>query len=114
MTTINSVGNGLSGASGTGSFAGTTSPTFVTPVLGTPTSGNLVNCTNKTIISEQIFTSGSGTYTPTAGAAYVWVRAVAGGGQGGGCTSTTSQFGIGGGGGAGGYGEFWEAATSRA
>jgi hypothetical protein len=31
--------------SGTGSFALTTSPTFVTPILGTPTSGNLSNCT---------------------------------------------------------------------
>lgn len=31
--------------SGTGSFALTTSPTFVTPVLGTPTSGNLSACT---------------------------------------------------------------------
>jgi hypothetical protein len=31
--------------SGTGSFALTTSPTFVTPILGTPTSGALTNCT---------------------------------------------------------------------
>lgn len=31
--------------SGTGSVAMTTSPTFVTPVLGTPASGNLMNCT---------------------------------------------------------------------
>lgn len=30
---------------GTGAFVGTTSPTLVTPVLGTPTSGNLSNCT---------------------------------------------------------------------
>jgi len=45
MTTINSVGVGLSGASGTGNFAGTTGPTFVGPVLGTPASGNLQNCT---------------------------------------------------------------------
>ncbi len=45
MATINAVGVGLSGASGTGSFAGTTSPAFVTPALGTPASGNLVNCT---------------------------------------------------------------------
>jgi hypothetical protein len=65
-------------------------------------------------ISTQIFTSGSGTYTPTAGATWVWVRAIAGGGQGGGCTSTTAQVGSGGGGGAGGYGEYWETATSRA
>ena len=45
MTTINAVGTSLSGQSGTGSFAGTTSPTFVTPALGTPASGNLSNCT---------------------------------------------------------------------
>lgn len=45
MATINIVGTSLSGQSGTGSFAGTTSPTFITPALGTPASGNLVNCT---------------------------------------------------------------------
>ncbi len=37
MATNNSVNVGLSGASGTGSFAGTTSPTFVTPTLGVAT-----------------------------------------------------------------------------
>lgn len=45
MTTINSVGNGLSGSTGSGAFVGATSPTLVTPVLGTPTSGTLTNCT---------------------------------------------------------------------
>lgn len=45
MSTINSVGVGLSGASGTGNFAGTTSPSFTTPILGTPNSGTLTNCT---------------------------------------------------------------------
>ena len=45
MSTINSLNTSLSGQSGTGNFAGTTSPTFVTPALGTPASGNLVNCT---------------------------------------------------------------------
>lgn len=34
MATQNSVNTGLSGSSGTGNFAGTTSPTFVTPTLG--------------------------------------------------------------------------------
>ena len=34
MATINAVNTSLSGQSGTGSFAGTTSPTFVTPTLG--------------------------------------------------------------------------------
>lgn len=45
MATINLVGNGLSGATGTGSFVGSTSPTLVTPALGTPSSGTLTNCT---------------------------------------------------------------------
>lgn len=45
MATRNQVDVGLSGASGTGSFAGTTSPTFVTPALGTPASGVLTSCT---------------------------------------------------------------------
>lgn len=34
MATVNAIGVGLSGASGTGNFAGTTSPVFVTPTLG--------------------------------------------------------------------------------
>ena len=33
------------GQIGIGAFAGTTSPTFTTPLLGTPTSGTLTNCT---------------------------------------------------------------------
>lgn len=39
------------GVSGTGDVALTTSPTFVTPVLGTPTSGTLTNCTGLPISS---------------------------------------------------------------
>lgn len=35
--------------SGSGNVAMTTSPTFVTPILGTPTSGNLANCTFPTL-----------------------------------------------------------------
>src|SRR5689334_20685154 len=45
MVTSNAVNTSLSGQSGTGSFAGTTSPTFTTPILGTPSSGTLSNCT---------------------------------------------------------------------
>jgi hypothetical protein len=45
MATINAVNNGLSGATGSGSFVGSTSPTLVTPVLGTPSSGTLTSCT---------------------------------------------------------------------
>lgn len=45
MSNINSVGNTLSSQTGTGLFVGQTSPSLVTPALGTPSSGNLVNCT---------------------------------------------------------------------
>lgn len=45
MATNNAVNTNLSGQSGTGSFAGTTSPTFVTPALGTPSSAVLTNAT---------------------------------------------------------------------
>lgn len=45
MATNNAINVTLSGQTGTGSFAGSTSPTLVTPLLGTPTSGTLTNCT---------------------------------------------------------------------
>lgn len=45
MATINAVNTTLSGQTGTGSFAGSTSPVFVTPALGTPASGTLTSCT---------------------------------------------------------------------
>ncbi len=45
MATINAVGVSLFAQSGTGAFAGTTSPVFVTPALGTPSSGVLTNAT---------------------------------------------------------------------
>lgn len=45
MTTINAVNAGLSGTSGSGSFAGTTNPVFTTPNIGTPSAGTLTNCT---------------------------------------------------------------------
>ena len=45
MATRNTVDTSLAGQTGTGSFAGSTSPTFVTPALGTPASGTLTNCT---------------------------------------------------------------------
>lgn len=38
-------GTGVTTSTGTGNVVLSTSPTLVTPVLGTPTSGNLVNCT---------------------------------------------------------------------
>jgi hypothetical protein len=67
MSTINAVGVGLTGASGTGSFAGSVSPSFTTPVLGTPTSGTLTNCTGLPIAG----TTGYGTGVATALAAAV-------------------------------------------
>lgn len=45
MATSNALDLGLKGSSGTGNFAGTTSPVFVTPALGVPSSGTLTNCT---------------------------------------------------------------------
>lgn len=45
MATNNAVNVGLSGQTGTGNFVGSTSPTLVTPTLGTPASGVLTNCT---------------------------------------------------------------------
>jgi|SRR5277367_150685 len=45
MATNNSVNTSLSGQTGAGNFVGSTSPTLVTPLLGTPTSGTLTNCT---------------------------------------------------------------------
>jgi hypothetical protein len=46
-TTVGGMVDTLGGAAstGTGGIARATSPTFVTPILGTPTSGNLANCT---------------------------------------------------------------------
>lgn len=46
MATNCAVNSPLSGTTGTGNFVGSTSPTLVTPALGTPASGNLSNCTN--------------------------------------------------------------------
>lgn len=45
MATINAVGNGLSGSTGSGAFAGSVSPSFTTPALGVPTAGVLTSCT---------------------------------------------------------------------
>lgn len=63
MTTVNAVGNGLTGATGSGSFVGSTSPTLVTPVLGTPASGTLTNCNG---LPASTGISGLGTGVATA------------------------------------------------
>jgi hypothetical protein len=41
MTTVNAVGVSLSGQTGTGSFAGSTSPSFTTPTLGVSTATSI-------------------------------------------------------------------------
>jgi len=52
---------------GTGTFVRATSPTLVTPILGTPTSGNLVNCTFPTLNQNTTGTSATitGVYSGT-------------------------------------------------
>jgi hypothetical protein len=45
MTTNNSINSNHNGVSGSGTFVGDTNATLVTPLLGTPTSGTLTNCT---------------------------------------------------------------------
>lgn len=60
MATNNAVNTSLSGQTGTGNFVGSTSPTFVTPALGTPSSGNLVNCTGYPT-SNLLWAANSGT-----------------------------------------------------
>lgn len=78
-TTVGAMVDTLGGASstGTGGIARATSPTFVTPALGTPSSGDLSNCTGipasmfKSLLSTcfedtgrfiQNATSGTGTF----------------------------------------------------
>ena len=59
------IATGLATAeNGTGAFAGTTSPTFVTPALGTPASGTMTNTTG--YVGSSIVTSVSGS-NPSAG-----------------------------------------------
>jgi hypothetical protein len=60
MTTINPVGNGLSGTTGSGNFVGSTSPTLVTPILGaaSATSINFGGSSLSTYVNE-------GSFTPT-------------------------------------------------
>lgn len=68
MATNNAVNTSLSGQTGTGSFAGSTSPSFTTPILGTPTSGTLTNCTGLPVSTG---ITGLGTGVATALAANV-------------------------------------------
>jgi hypothetical protein len=45
MATRNQIDSPLSGNTGTGNFVGANTPTLIAPLLGTPTSGLLTNCT---------------------------------------------------------------------
>lgn len=52
MTTVNSIGLGLKGSSGSGSFVGSASPTLVTPILATPTATSLAFTSTSGIIGS--------------------------------------------------------------
>lgn len=95
----------LTDETGSGAKVFATSPTLVTPVLGTPTSGNLSSCTGTSgIRSFQILTSGTGaTYTKPSNVTSILVEMIGGGGGGGGISITTSQVAASNGGGAGAY-----------
>jgi len=56
---VTSGGTGVASSTGTGSVVLSTSPTLVTPVLGTPTSGNLSNCTFPTLNQNTTGSAGS-------------------------------------------------------
>lgn len=51
MANINAVKNVLSGVTGTGAFVGATSPTLVTPNIGTPSAGVITNCTGSPVLT---------------------------------------------------------------
>lgn len=63
MATMNQVGVGLSGSTGTGTFVGANTPTLISPLLGTPTSGVLTNCTGypASAVSGQVLLANGGT-----------------------------------------------------
>lgn len=58
-------GTGVTTSTGTGANVLSTSPTLVTPILGTPTSGNLTNCTFPTLNQNTTGSSGSCTGNST-------------------------------------------------
>jgi hypothetical protein len=52
-------GTGVTTSTGSGNNVLSTSPTLVTPILGTPTSGNLANCTFPTLNQNTTGSAGS-------------------------------------------------------
>lgn len=61
-------GTGVTSSTGSGSNVLSTSPTLVTPILGTPTSGTLTNCTGLPIsgIASAVVNTQSSSYTLSA------------------------------------------------
>jgi len=82
---VASGGTGVTTSTGTGSNVLSTSPTLVTPLLGTPTSGNLANCTFPTLNQDTTGSSasctGNAATATTAGSATTFTS-----------TSQNSQF----------------------
>lgn len=114
-TTVAAMVDTLGGASstGTGGIARATSPSFTTPILGTPASGNLANCSGfpnqpGRLLKLTVLTSGTGaTFTFQASTTSAYVEVVGGGGGGGGASHVASKCGPGAGGGGGGYASKW-------
>ena len=52
-------GTGVTTSTGTGAVVLGTSPTLTTPILGTPTSGNLANCTGSNLAKAWVVYNGS-------------------------------------------------------
>ena len=61
-------GTGVTTSTGSGSVVLSSSPTFITPVLGTPTSGNLSNCTSTSmVLTTPVLGAATGTSLTTTG-----------------------------------------------
>lgn len=115
---ITSVGNATSVASQTGTgtkFVMDTSPTLVTPILGTPTSGNATNMSRTgKIVAITKLTSGTGaTFTLNALTTAMRVDVYGAGAGGGGAAQALAMAAAGGGGGNGGYAmKFYSSVTA--
>jgi len=72
MATRNQIDLGLSGASGTGNFAGNVSPSFTTPALGTPTAGVLTSCTGLPVGTGLVAGTNSSTLVTGSTGTPVW------------------------------------------